>query len=556
MIYHICSRPDWEQAVKTGVYLPDGFEQTGFIHFSFEHQLQATAARFFAGQADLILLEVSERNDLAVRFEPAADSAEIFPHYYAPLPIEKVLRVIDFVREIPRPTTFDHRAFSSIEPQKLQWVEEIIQAALTAVDPYQAMKNHMRLEGNRLTILQDTYDLATFKNIYLIAVGKAAQKMAQAAEDLLGERITKGVILTKHLSQDLQFPEKYRLLIGGHPVPSEGSVTGAEEIHALANSATQNDLVLFLISGGGSALMTLPEQGITLAEMQECSRLLLSSGATIHEFNTVRKHLDRVKGGRLALAAKNATVLTCILSDVIGSPLDIIASGPTVPDPGTYADAFAVIERYGLREKVPASILSALQKGLHGELPETLKPGAPESEHFRSYLLAENRTAAEAAAEKARELGITPLILTTELSGEARQAGNFLSAILAELRREPSFLPKPALVIAGGETTVTLKGNGKGGRNLETALGAVQALSGMERVLLVTLATDGEDGPTDAAGAVVSSETCRRGLEAGLNPESFLEHNDAYNYFDKNGGMIRTGVTGTNVNDLSFLFAF
>ncbi|MHC1772706.1 MAG: glycerate kinase [Flexilinea sp.] len=444
---------------------------------------------------------------------------------------------------------------SIINGERQEIIESVIQSAIQAVDPYNAIRSAIIRNGESLTINDFSYDLSSYSNVFLIAIGKASQKMAKATDDLFGEYITRSIILTKHIDSSLVFPEKYEILSGGHPVPTAESVAAAGKILSLVRTAGKSDLVIFLISGGGSSLMTLPEEGMTLEDMQQCSKLLLSSGADIREFNTVRKHLDQVKGGKLALAANPATILTCIISDVVGSPLDTIASGPTVPDPTTFEDAYAVISRYQISDKIPESVISVLQKGLKQQIQETLKPGGIQ-DSSRSILIADNRTAAVAAIEKAKSYGFHTLLLTTSLTGEARYAGKFLASILQELSQNNSFLSKPALVIAGGETTVTLTGTGIGGRNLETALGAVEILQGVEDVAFVTLATDGEDGPTDAAGAIVTGNSFGQGQKIGLNVRSFLLNNDSYSYFLSLDGLIKTGITGTNVNDLNFLFCF
>ncbi len=446
---------------------------------------------------------------------------------------------------------------SSAQPfQKHKAVELIIQAALHAVDPHQVVRNSMQMNGSFLQIQGKSVDLASYEHVFLIAIGKASQKMTKAGDDLFGNFVTKSIVLSKHIDPSVQLPNKYELITGGHPVPTLESMLAARKILDLAKSAGKNDLVLFFISGGGSALMTLPEDGITLVEMQDCSRLLLASGADIHEFNAVRKHLDQVKGGKLALAASPAVCFSCILSDVVGSSLSSIASGPTVPDPTTFIDACDVIKKYKLSDRLPESIGSVLQKGMEKKIPETLKPNLLPPASFSNFLLAENRTAAEAAASEAQKHGFHTLILTTSLTGEASQAGKFLASILKEMTRENAFLKKPALVIAGGETTVTLKGKGIGGRNLETALGAVESMRDLDHVALITLATDGEDGPTDAAGAIVTGKSWQEGLEKGLDVRLCLEKNDSYTYFHKIQGLIQPGVTGTNVNDLNFLFSF
>jgi hydroxypyruvate reductase len=293
-----------------------------------------------------------------------------------------------------------------------------------------------------------------------------------------------------------------------------------------------------------------------LGDLQALTARLLACGATIQEINALRKHLEDVKGGQLARLASPARVAALILSDVVGSPLEVIASGPTTPDPSTYQDSLAILERYGLRGEAPAAILERLERGRDGALPETPKPGDPLFDRVQNAIIGSNLQAAEAALDEAQSLGFHTLLLTTYLQGEARHAGGFMGGILQQIAASGQPVARPALVVAGGETTVTLHGAGLGGRNQELALGAAAALDGLEDVALITLATDGGDGPTDAAGAVVSGETLRRARALGLDPASALARNDSYPFFQSLGDLVMTGPTQTNVNDLVFLFAF
>ena len=342
----------------------------------------------------------------------------------------------------------------------------------------------------------------------------------------------------------------------GHPIPDERGVAGARQIAQLLEQATERDLVIALISGGGSALLTLPAEGISLAELQALTGILLRCGANINEINTLRKHLDQVKGGGLARLAHPAGVITLILSDVVGNPLDVIGSGPTVPDTSSFADAYAVLERYGVVADAPAPIVARLRRGMAGQIAETLKPGDPRFARVHNLIVGSNRQAAEAALAAARAAGFNPLLLTTFLQAEAREAGRMLAAGARELADSDHPLPRPACIIAGGETTVTLRGSGRGGRNQELALAAVADLAGLPDLALVALATDGGDGPTDAAGAVVTGATLDRARALDLNPAAYLARNDAYSFFDALGDLLKPGPTETNVNDLAFVFAF
>ncbi|HWQ15006.1 MAG TPA: DUF4147 domain-containing protein, partial [Roseiflexaceae bacterium] len=347
----------------------------------------------------------------------------------------------------------------------------------------------------------------------------------------------------------------FNVIEAGHPVPDERSVAAGRAVAALLAGATERDLVLVLISGGGSALLTLPVPGVALDDMQALTRALLASGASINEINALRKHLDRVKGGGLARMAHPATLAALALSDVVGSPLDVIASGPTVADTSTFADAWGVLERYGLADSAPGPILDHLRRGLAGAAPETPKPGDPALEGVQNVVVGSNAQAAAAALEAARAEGFHPLLLTTYLQGEAREIGRALAAVAREIAASGNPLPRPACLVAGGETTVTLRGAGRGGRNQELALAAAADLAGLEGVALVALATDGDDGPTDAAGAVATGETLARAQALGLDLANHLARNDAYPFFAALDDLLRPGPTHTNVNDLMFLFA-
>jgi hydroxypyruvate reductase len=324
----------------------------------------------------------------------------------------------------------------------------------------------------------------------------------------------------------------------------------------LLATATGRDLVLAVISGGGSALLTLPATGLTLADLQQTTDLLLRSGATIVELNAVRKHLSQVKGGGLARLAGEARVASLILSDVVGDPLDVIASGPTAADPTTFADAWTVLERYNLVARVPGAVRERLQAGVEGSLPDTPKPDAALLQRVHNVVVGSNRLAAEAAVLAASEVGLNTLLLSTFVEGEACQVARVAAALAKELATYDRPVSRPACLVWGGETTVTVRGLGKGGRNQELALAAAVAMAGLPGVLLVALGTDGTDGPTDAAGAVANGETMARARSLGLDPAAHLENNDAYPFFDALGDLVRTGPTGTNVNDLLLLFAF
>jgi hydroxypyruvate reductase len=427
------------------------------------------------------------------------------------------------------------------------------------------MRRFVQRDGDSILIDQEKYDLKNFRHVWLVGAGKAGASMACAAVDLLEDRLSGGVVIVKEGYKDpsgfinlkgLRNLSGLQILEASHPLPDGRGVAATRAIVALLEARQPDDLVICLISGGGSALLTAPSPGVSLEDLQTLTRLLLACGASIDEINTLRKHLDQVKGGQLARLTFPARLATLILSDVVGSPLDVIASGPAVPDPTTFEDAYTVLSRYALLEKTPASILHHLECGRSGEIPETPKPGDPIFSTVQHVVIGSNHQAAEAAIKQAHQEGFNPLLLTTYLQGEARQAGRTLGAVARQVNATGQPVRRPACIVAGGETTVTLRGDGLGGRNLELALGAVVELDGLPDSALVTLATDGGDGPTDAAGAVVTGETMLRALRLGIHPADYLNRNDSYHFFEALGDLVITGPTGTNVNDLAFLFAF
>ena len=394
--------------------------------------------------------------------------------------------------------------------------QEIFAAGVAAADPHRAVRAALAgVQADR---------------VWVIGAGKATAAMARAAEEHFGAAIAGGVINIKDgHGEPLQRIEQIE---ASHPLPDERGVAGARRIAALASQASASDLVLCLISGGASALMPLPAEGITLAEKQQTTKLLLGCGANIHELNCVRKHLSAIKGGQLAQLAVPARVLALILSDVIGDNLDVIGSGPTVPDRSTAAEARGILERYGLREQVPPAVRARLESGA-----ETPKPGDRTFDAVQNVIVGSNRLAAEAAMRKAHELGYRPRLVSTTLEGEAREVGRRLAG-------------EPGCLIAGGETTVTLTGTGKGGRNQEMALAAALALDGVRDTVFLSAGTDGTDGPTDAAGAMADGTTLTTARNQGLDAGAFLARNDSYDFFQSVGGLIITGPSGTNVMDL------
>jgi hydroxypyruvate reductase len=436
-------------------------------------------------------------------------------------------------------------------------VTRILDAALNSVDPRAAVLANLKLKNTNLEVNRKTYDLTSFERIFLVGAGKAGQPMAEAIQEVLGYHLDSGKVIVKDgYKSDKGITDRIELIEAGHPIPDQRGVNGAQKIIHLLGGTTHNDLVICLFSGGGSALMVLPVPGVSLKDLQELTQELLASGATVNEINTLRKHLDLAKGGQIARYAAPGEVICLILSDVVGDPLDVIASGPTVPDPTTFNDSLAILNHYRIRDQIPESIVEHLINGKEGTVTDTPKPGEEMFDQVNNVVVGSNRTAARAALKQAESEGFNTFILSNYLQGEASQAGNFLGSILRQVAAYNQPLPRPACIIVGGETTVTLQGNGHGGRNQEIALGAVDELAGLEDIALVTLATDGGDGPTDAAGAVVTGETLQRAQSLELDPLSFLARNDAYNFFNPLGDLLKTGPTMTNVNDLAFLFAF
>jgi hydroxypyruvate reductase len=413
----------------------------------------------------------------------------------------------------------------------------IFRAAVDAVNPREAILRHMR-----------RCNLRRFENVYVVGAGKAGATMAAALVRLPGLHITDGLVNVKygHTAR----VRRVELCECGHPMPDTNGIRGARRIAEIARGAESKDLVICLISGGASALLPLPAEGISLADKQATTKALLACGADIHELNTVRKHLSAIKGGQLARLASPATVITLALSDVVGDDLDVIGSGPTVPDRSTFADALDILRRHRLLKRVPKTVRERLRRGAAGEIDETPKPGDPIFARVRNVIVGNNRTAIDAAAHTARALGYRTVVLSTMIEGEAREVARVYAAIAHQIRSSGQPVKPPACVISGGETTVTLRGKGLGGRNQEFVLAAARDIAGMENVVVLSGGTDGTDGPTDAAGAIADGRTVARAREKGLSAADALAHNDSCHFFDPLGDLIRTGPTGTNVMDV------
>lgn len=427
----------------------------------------------------------------------------------------------------------------------------IFGSAVASVDAQECVKRFVKLQGRALRIGGVDYNLESFERVLVVGTGKASPRMGVALEEELGDRISDGIINTKYAHAEPL--RRIRTVECGHPVPDEAGVEGTREILAALDEADDRTLVICLISGGGSALMPAPSEGITLHEKQDTTRLLLECGANIVELNAVRKHLSRVKGGGLARTAFPATVVSLMLSDVIGDPMDVIASGPTVPDKSTFKTCMEIFQKYEVSNRLPEAVRARCEAGAAGETPETPKPGDAVLERCHNVIVGSNGLAVAAAADRARNLGYNTLVLSTRLEGEAREVAHVYSAIGKEILTSDVPLAAPACVIAGGETTVTVRGSGKGGRNQELVLAGAMHLSGWEDTVLFSGGTDGTDGPTDAAGAIADAETIKRAESAGLSAIESLKNNDSYHFFKPLGDLVMTGPTGTNVADVAFV---
>jgi glycerate 2-kinase len=426
-----------------------------------------------------------------------------------------------------------------------------LEYALNAVDPKQMVKSKVSIEGSNLRVNGHSFDLKKFHNVYVVGGGKASGLMAEALEGKLGNYITEGRVNVPHGSKHKT--STIKLHGASHPVPDSAGIEGTRRMLAIAEQAEKDDLIICLISGGGSSLMPLPRGDIPLKDKQELTTALLKSGATISEVNTVRKHISDFKGGWLAKKAYPATILNVILSDVVGDALDSIASGPAVPDPTTFVDARKVLEKYDLWASTPSSVRKVLSQGEQGLIAETPKADDAAFKKVYNVIIGNNRSASLAACTYLKSESLNALLLTATLEGEAKHAGTMLASVASKILASDNPVPKPAGIIAGGETTVAVAGKGLGGRNQELALAAALGLNGFDGVVLASLSTDGVDGPTDAAGAIVDGETVARATTLGLNPEEYLTENDSYHFFSKLGDLIVTGPTGTNVNDISVI---
>jgi len=434
-------------------------------------------------------------------------------------------------------------------PQLRHCAQEIWESALDAASPSTCIHNALQVSGNVFSIGDKEFTVDG--KLVVIGVGKAAARMAQVIEELFGDRITGGLVVTKY-GHGLPL-SRVRLVEAGHPIPDEMGVRAVCETRELLRGLKPQDIVLCLISGGGSALWPAPAEGVTLEQKQEVTSLLLRAGSTIRELNAVRKHLSEVKGGQLARWAAPARVISLIMSDVIGDPLDFIASGPTAPDTTSFSDALVILHKYGVQE--PA-VMTRLQDGAHGHIPDTPKPGDIVFRNVDNVIIANNHLLVDAAAKRAEALGFKTMILGTEVEGESRDIAQFFAAIAREIGRSGKPIAPPACVLAAGETTVTVRGDGLGGRNQEMALAwaiSMESRSSKAACCFASVATDGSDGPTSAAGGLVDPFTCSRAVAMGLFPQKYLRANDSSNFLKATGDLIVTGPTQTNLMDLQIL---
>ncbi len=438
-------------------------------------------------------------------------------------------------------------------------IRSIFSHALRRVDPYEMIIRSMSVEDDTLVISNEAgtirEDLRSYRDIVVLGIGKASSKMGKAMEEVLGERISRGMVVTKYGHAEPL--KRIRVMQAGHPIPDENSVAGAGALFDLASDADEKTLILNLVSGGGSALFSLPPEGISLEDKQKTTKVLLESGADIGEINSIRKHLSRVKGGRFARASFPARMINIILSDVVGDRLDTIASGIAVPDDSTYAQALDIVSRYHIRNRLPKSVVQYLESGEKGDVPDTPKQGDPVFSRVLNVLLGNNLAACSAARDQGANLGYRAVLLTSTLTGEAREAAKFFASVARDIRRGTADFARPALIVAGGETTVTIRGTGKGGRNQEMALSFLNEFfdnqPGAEGIYFLSAGTDGTDGPTDAAGALVGPGLPGEAARIGLDPGPYLENNDSYHFFERAGGLFITGPTNTNVCDIQLM---
>ncbi|KXA91508.1 hypothetical protein AKJ57_01055 [candidate division MSBL1 archaeon SCGC-AAA259A05] len=427
---------------------------------------------------------------------------------------------------------------------------DVIEYALESIEPSRGIEKNVGIEDGMLKLFSEEFELDEVENLYVLGAGKASYNMARAIEEILSDKIAEGIVITKYGYRETEL-KNIRVVEAGHPVPDDSGQEAANEILRIAEDAGERDLVINLISGGGSALLCAPVEPVSLDEMQKATDLLVASGATINEINAVRKHVSRIKGGRLARSIQPATCVSLIVSDVVGNPLDVIASGPTVPDTTTFEDAYRVLENYSLLEEVPGAVLDYVNDGRDGKVMESVEEDEFADMKVHNLVISSNDKATEAVAEKAEELDLEPLILSRMIEGESKEAGIVFAGIVKDVVRTGTPLDPPAMLISGGETTVSLgEKEGEGGPNQEFALGAATKISGLDGIVVAAVDTDGTDGPTEAAGGIVDGKTAEKFSQENMNLSEVLKSHDSKPALEKLNDLIVTGPTGTNVNDL------
>lgn len=432
-----------------------------------------------------------------------------------------------------------------------QHSKEIFKSALNAADPMVCVNDTVTFESGTLTVDSRTYDIKQYNNIYVVAFGKAAPSMAKAVEDILSSYLTGGIVIA-NTPPDINF-RSLDFHLSSHPVPDEKSVQAAEKVLGILDKAGEHDLVIFLISGGGSSLLTMPREGLTLDDMRKVTEKLLLSGVDTYGLNTVRKKLSMIKGGGLLKRALPATVLTMILSDVVGDKFEVIASGPTVPDTTTFKDAWRVVEALEIEHQIPPKVVVHLEKGKRGEIAPLITESEYDHSRVQTVIVGNNFKSLVAAEKKAREFGYNTLLLSSQISGEAREVAKVISGIAFDIERFDIPVKKPSCIIFGGETTVNVTGGGTGGRNTETALAFCMEIIGHSNIVGLFAGTDGIDGPTDAAGAVCDGNSRLVARTFNCSARDHLVDNDSYSFFNKLGDLIKTGPTGTNVMDIGIV---
>ncbi len=428
----------------------------------------------------------------------------------------------------------------------------IFNAALAVAHAGDAVRRHLHVRKGALQAGRVDFDLSAFERVVVIAVGKAAPQMAEAVEEQLGSYFSNGVVITKH-GHAKTYQGRCKVIETGHPVPDEDSLRAGYEVLQLIEDLTPEHLLIVAVSGGASSLLCAPVPAITLQAKQQTTDVLLRAGADIHELNCVRKHLSMLKGGQLALRAHPAPILSLILSDVVGDPLDVIGSGLTAPDESTFSDALAVLTKRSVLGSIPIEVKKYLQQGAKGDVVETPKPGDAALAKVSNLVVGNSRQALESAAVEAKRRGYHPLILSSLFQGEARDVARFHAEILTETKLSGHPTATPACLLSGGETTVTVRGNGKGGRNQEFALSLALAIEGMENAMCLSAGTDGTDGPTDAAGALAAGDTVQRARKMAMDASDYLARNDSFSFFQTLGDLVVTGPTGTNVMDVNIM---